>query len=1157
MLGIALSSALFADTYATFTGIVTDPSGANVSGAIITLTNINTGVTYKTESNEKGIYRISTLPPGMYRANVTKEGFKGIVKSDLELHVQDVISVNFELQLGSVVESVTVEAGAALLNESASIGQVIDKKSIADLPVAGGGVYGMIRLTGLPTTTALTRMIDPTSPSQAAAVSVGGARSSNIEFTVQGMPTMSRAMPAKMVPMEAVQEFRMEISPSDASLGHSSGGWVNTSLKSGTNELHGTLWEFHHDRALRALDYFARRWLHNPATGAVDDSKIRRAVSPQAINRFGGSVGGPVYIPRLYNGKNRTFWMYTYENYRWSRSDAAFYTVPTAAERQGDFSALLAVGSQYQIYDPATITPAPSGRYSRQPFPGNIIPANRISSIAQNILPYWPSPNTVGTADGLNNYFSPNPFRTHNSNHAIRADHMFSERSRLSASISVYNQFYTAPSGFYFPNIAVGQNFNDSIRFFVLDYVHILSPTSVLNVRAGTTYWSRQSAPVSEGFDLTVLGFPQRLVQQVGADGAYFPQIVADSFGTLGTTGKNGYTNNTPVLAASVMKTSGHHTIKVGTDIRVLRENLFDVGNASPLFTFSTTWTRGPLDNSAAAPVGQGLASFLLGLPTSGQVTRNASYAEQSTYYGFYVQDDLKLTQKLTLNVGLRYEYEGPVTERFNRSARTFAIGVANPIATQAIANYAQAPIPEIEAGSFRVLGGLTFAGAGDEPRSLWKSDRNNFAPRIGFAYSLDRDTVIRSAYAIMYDQLGINKRSVIQTGFSQATSMVPSLDNGQTFVADLASPFPNGIQQPVGSSLGMRTYLGRGISFYDVNPRTPYMQRWTVSVQRRVKSGTVLDMSYVGNRGTKLLASRQLDTTPRQYLSASPVRDQATINFLSTNVKNPFAGISEFSGTSLSGSTVGRSQLLYAFPQFTSVSGSYSTGYSWYHSLQTRAERRFAAGYTFQFAYTWSKFMEATSYLNDSDPYLQRVISTEDRPHRVSASGIWELPFGKGKKLASGSRGIAQHLIGGWQIEGVYQYQSGQAIPFGNVLFNGDIKSLPLRGDQRSVDRWFDTMGFETASAKQLSGNIRTFPSQLAGLRGPAARVLDTSVVKDFRASDRVSVQLRGEFYNVFNRADLDLPNSSPTSTLFGSITKTQSNSNPRWVWVALKLKF
>jgi hypothetical protein len=395
----------------------------------------------------------------------------------------------------------------------------------------------------------------------------------------------------------------------------------------------------------------------------------------------------------------------------------------------------------------------------------------------------------------------------------------------------------------------------------------------------------------------------------------------------------------------------------------------------------------------------------------------------------------------------------------------------------------------------FRVLGGLTFAGVNGNPRGLWDTDRNNFMPRVGLAYAVNAKTVVRGGFGIFYDQLGILRRNVNQTGFNKSTDFVASQDNGQSFIAYLTDPWPTGFNRPVGAGLGLMTNAGQGISFFNPNLTLPFMQRWEISVQRQLPHQAVLELVYVGNHGSDLRSNRQLNPVPRQYLSTSPVRDQATIDFLSTQVPNPFYPL--LPKTSLSGANVGRSQLLRPYPQFTGITRDTNEGYSRYHSLQARFEKRLSAGYTLNVAWTWSKLLEATSFLNETDPIPERVTSDQDRTQRVVVSGLWELPFGKGRKLAASLRGPLGKIMEGWQAQAIYQYQSGAALGFGNAIFTGNLSDIPLSSGQRTVRQWFNTAaGFERSSSKQPASNIRTISSRFTGVRGDGLNNWDISLV-------------------------------------------------------------
>jgi hypothetical protein len=424
--------------------------------------------------------------------------------------------------------------------------------------------------------------------------------------------------------------------------------------------------------------------------------------------------------------------------------------------------------------------------------------------------------------------------------------------------------------------------------------------------------------------------------------------------------------------------------------------------------------------------------------------------------------------------------------------------------------------------------------------------------PRIGIAYSLSNNTVVRLGYGLFYGFLGQRRGDVIQTGYSFRTELVPSLDGGLSFLSTLADPFPNGIIPPPGSSLGVATNLGNPVSFFDPNPVAPYMQRWQFSLQRTWGGNVVSEIAYVGNRGTNIFTNRQYSGLPNEYLSTSQVRDNERINYLSTNLPNPFYPL--LPGTGRASSVISRATLLSPFPQFNGVSSTENQGYSWYHSLQARVEKRFSNAFTFQASYTFSKFMEAGGYLNAADPMPEEVISDQDFPHRLAASGIWELPFGRSKQWLNNS-GLSERILGGWQVQGVYQAQSGQALGFGNAVVPGGLDDAALTSGARSVDRWFDTSLFDRAANRQLAFNYRTLSSRFSHIRRPGINNWDISVIKNMHLNEKVRLQFRGEFLNAFNHAMFGNPNTSPVSTAFGTITS--ENGYPRRIQLGLKMVF
>jgi len=1133
-------------------GRVLDPSGSVVPGVEVVAINSATGVRTVARTNEAGLYELPFLNPGTYTLTASAPGFRTYERKDLEVRVADRLTVDITLEVGQVTESVTVTGQASLLEAAtASMGRVVDTRRILDLPLPGGNALSLARLAP-----GVINLAAPNHPSLGPAtevlsqITVNGVRSGNVEFTVDGTPSMWGTNAAYAPPAEMVAEFKVQTATYDASSGRAPGGNVNVVLRSGTNQFHTTLYWFHNNQHLQSLDLFQRQNFYNPLTGPPTKEKEKSINPLNVLNRFGAIFSGPVVLPKAYDGRNRTFWVYSFEGLTRPGVErgSTFFTVPTVPQRRGDFSELLRLGAIYQIYDPLTTTPAGGGRFARQPFPGNVIPSSRLDKVAQGLLRYWPEPNLPGTADGRNNFTrmqrSWNEFRSH----TTKVDHNFNERHRL---FGRYNQWFQLfSSGQVFDNIATGQ---DRYRYnygAVLDDVYVFSPALLNNVRAGFTRFEQSFFPLSDGFDLTAAGFDPRLQSRIDPQARKFPNIVIAGYQALGGNNKTRAFTNYFTLSDDVNWMRGKHALKFGAEWRLYREHNYNFTNMTPVMNFTHRWTVGPLDNSPAAPIGQGLASFLLGIPSDGQVNVNDSSAEQSATWGFYWQDDWRVSRTLTLNLGLRYEYDQPITERFNRSVSNFDFVTPNPIADRALANYRRNPLPELPPEQFKVNGGLLFAGVGGRPRALWRADRNNFSPRVGVAWNFRKNTVIRAGYGLYYFPRGADRQSVNLSGYTLRTSLVASLDNGQTYVASLANPFPEGWPDPPGSSLGLLTDVGRGVSFFLEKAVNGYVQRYSFGFQQQLPGELFLDISYVGNRGSKMSVSRQFDPIPRHLLSTSPVRDQATINYLSTQVPNPFFPLP---GTDLAGTTVARSQLLRPYPHFTSITAEEPVGASWYHSLQTVFERRFRGGYTFQFNYTFSKLIEATSFLNDSDPAPERVISDIDRTHRFALSAVYELPFGPGKRFLSRGGALVRHLAAGWQLQAVWQSNSGAPLGFGNAVLVARVQDIPLPRDQRTLDRWFNTGAFNRDPAQQPAYNLRTLSTRFSGVRAPGVDVWDLSVLKNWSLTEKWRLQLRAEALNAMNHSNLAAPNTAPTNTLFGRITAT--TGFPRYIHFGLKL--
>lgn len=1153
---------LFAqETRGSITGRVTDPSGAVIPTVKVEALNVATNVSVTAVTNEAGNYDIPYLLPGLYRLTAEAPGFKRTVRDGIELRVGDRLVVDLRLEVGAVTESVEVVAETPLLaTATAAIGAVMGQRQITELPIVGGNPFYLARISaGVLSATGRGNGQNPfDSGSASTTVVVNGTRPGSSEVTLDGITNMFNNQTAFGPPQDLVQEFKINTAAYDATQGHATGAMVNVSLKSGTNQPHGTGYLF--DSRLRARPWFLNRFLYDPNTGPITERKIKEATPGWLHQRWGYTITGPVVIPRVYDGRNRTFFAYGYEGVRVRRETTFTGTVPTPDEKRGDFSALLRLGAVYQIYDPATIAPAPGGRFTRQPLPGNVVPAWRIDPIAANILKYYPEPNSPGTADGRQNYFRIAMDNRRWASYLGRLDHNFSQRHRFFARFNA-NTWHQETQNM--PTVANG-NINRRPGYGLgVDDVIVFNPQLLLNVRYGFS-WQRPSVSrFSQGFNMTQLGFPASLAQEIASKtdpaGFAFPEVVIDggAFSTLGASGGNLNSIYYQMVAGTLTKIVATHSLRLGGEFRLMRENAYNYGNVAPRLEFAQTWTRGPLDNSPAAPIAQGLASMLLGYPTGGQVNVNASYAQQSTFTGLFFQDDWKLGPRLTLNIGLRYEYEGPTTERFNRSLRGFDSATPNPIEAEARARYAQDPIPEVPPAQFRTLGGLTFVGVGGQPRGLWTPDKNNLAPRFGLAWQPGSRTVVRAGYGIFFDLMGIDRQDVNQGGFNQATLIIPSLDNGLSFRARLSNPFPSGIERPPGAAAGLKTFLGRSIGFFAEQARNPYMQRWSLSVQRELLGRVVADLAYVGNRGTKLAVNTQLDPIPARYLSRSPERDQPVIDFLSAQVSNPFFGIADFSGSGLSGQRVARAQLLRPYPHFTGIAVNLPAGYSYYHSLQANFEKRMSHGLALLTAWTWSKFMEARSYLNDTDPRPEKVVSDMDFTHRLVVSAIYELPLGKGKRWLSGTHSWLDLIAGGWQLQGWFEGQTGDTLGFGNAIFRGSLKDIPLPVSRRRAERWFNVdAGFERDPRRQLQYNIRAFPTRFSGIRADGINNFDLSLFKSFPIREGWRFQFRMETYNTLNHVQFAAPNTSPTSSAFGSITSEKGHGQ-RQVTFAGKLIF
>ncbi len=1157
-----LASALHAqESRGTITGRVSDASGAAIPGVGIQLISVATSAVIGAKSNDNGNYNIPFVVPGTYRLVVEASGFKKYERLDIPVRVNDILTLDVELTVGDVTQSVEVRELVPLLETgNASVGQVIDQRRVQELPVQAGNAFELLLLTPGTVNSTNTRLRKAAATNATSQVITAGAPQYSNEFTIDGIPNTfangNHPRVAFAPPQSAVGEFKVSTTGYETYLGRSMGSVINVNTVSGSNQYHGE----------------AHYWLANSALDAPNFFQNRGGLPKQLYqdNRFGGSLGGPVLVPGLYQGKGKTFFFYTHERNIWKVPRTAVGSIPTTEMRGGDLSSLLAIGAAYQVYDPLTTREVTPGRFQRQPLAGNRIPTNRINPIANNISRFWPQPNQAGTRESRNNFTAGVKDINEYFVHLARVDHTFSDRHR--AFFRIHYDWWSENKQQFYGNETTGVMLNRINRGLAFDDVYVLNPSTVLNVRYGLTSQDFPEQRRSSGFDLASLGFSPAFLRQLNPRSTAFPFIglgAVPSGSSLSGFATNGSANmagtysgfspweagdgtNTSIIhtfIGSVSTLKGSHSLRYGADIRFYRAFSDRYGfDIAPALTFSPEFTR-QFSDGPNAPAGQELAAFLFGLP-DGEQRQSASYATQEKFFGFFINDDWKVSRKLTLNLGVRYEYESPLTERFNRSISGFDGSAANPIQAAAQAAYARSPIAEIAASQFRVLGGVRYVARDGRSRNLWQGEKNNFLPRFGFAYAASSKTVLRGGAGLFLDTIGANRSLPFQNGFTQVTPILTSIDNGLTYNASFANPIPGGIIPATNTPTELTTDLGRNIAFYPDNRVVPYSVRWSFNLQRMLPAGFLIDAGYAGNRATRLQINRDVNATPGQFLSTSPERDQTRISSLGQQFPNPFFGLDRVYTRTMS-----RGNLLRPFPQFGNVTVMDPTGYSWWHALMVRSERRFSQGFSFQFGYTWSKLMEATQFLNSFQTIPHEVIGVFDRPHRVTLSGIWELPVGRGRQLGSNMPKWANAIVGGWQLNGVYQGQSGAALDFGNYILRGDLQSLPLSGDARSVDRWFNVDAFDRVAARQLASNVRTLPLRFSGVRGPGQSKVDLSAIKYINFTERVRLQVRAEAYNAFNHANFAAPaTNNVTATGFGQITAVDP---ARQFQLALKLTF
>jgi hypothetical protein len=1177
-------------------GRVTDPNGAAVPGATVTITDLARQGTSSLTTNDDGRFDAPYLLPGDYKVLVEVSGFKKAVLEKVSVAINETSTVTITLDVGTVQETVTVTSDASQLNQSdPNLGMTIDRKRVDELPSIHGDPYVLINLAPGVSYTGSTRLDRPFEPTHIANFAMGGARGIRSDLLIDGAPSTATAnaneVIASYVPTsDATQEFRVQTATYDAQFGNTEGGVTSIVTKGGTNNFHGSAYYWIEPGGWAANDFFGN------AQGQGRPYSFS--------NRPGFSIGGPITIPKVYSGKNKSFFFFSYESINDSRPrfDANNIWVPTEALKNGDFSAYASV---IKIYDPLTGTFSGGNVTNRTQFTNNKIPADRINPVAKAVMAFWGAPKHGAQGNFLlNNNIRDStlselldpPYR----NYTIRLDQGIGDNDKLFGRYSWYNRKSTYNN--YTNSIYVGDRFVFESKQAVLDEVHTFSANTVLNLRYGFNRFIRApDAPEGQyGLDLTTLGFPASFNNAIGEGIRRFPRFDFNCSGNcIGTPVGNGHTNEfRPVsshFATAVLNWSKNkHSFRFGGEMRIYREDdSFKSNNQSGQFIFDNTFTR---QGSAAATDVEGLgafASFLLGYPTTMQIVRASDYSEYSKTWGFFAQDDLRLTSKLTLNLGLRWEFEQALTERQNKSISGFDLAYTQPFEATAQTNFAAilSKLPatdplktSLALTSISAKGGLLFAGK-DTGSGLYETPRNGFLPRVGFAYAYNDKTVIRGGFGLYQGFLGERRGDVIQPGYTQTTIQPLSTGpNGAPLPFLISNPFPSGITEPSGNALGRQTALGQTISFFNQDPKVAKQVRWSFGIQRELFNGWMFEAVYLGDRGYDIEITRNINALPNKYLNLDNSRtaaQNANNTALGGTVANPFfcsnpnaSGTGCTSGSALfvgAGATTTRRQLLRPFPNFGDINTSVNDGESWYNSAQLSLNKRFSEGYGIQFSYTRSKWLEATEYLNpaDENPIKQR--SPQDTPNRFSMSGFFELPMGRGKLLFSNANHLANMIVGGWQIQGTYVYQTGFPLRFANDLFYlGGQPGLPK--SEQTVDHWFNTAAFVSpvggtptcgafpggsANCGTPVDHLRTFPFFLDEVRIDPINNVDLGLRKDIQLRESMKIQLRVEFINAFNHPLFPGPTVNAGSAGFGAISTSNQLNYARRAQLAAKFIF
>jgi len=1162
---------------ATLTGTVADPSGAMIAHATVVAVNQATRQSFRAETTDSGAYFIPYVLPGEYAVTVTAPGFKPRVQEKVVMDAGVARGLSFVLEVGSAADSVIVtEAPSALDTATGSGGTLLTGEEINAAPLNGRQIYMLLGTTPGSQFTVTTFGPGANSGTRGWDVTndyrLGGAVLGEQQFTLNGtnitLQNNGKQGTWELAPnADALQEANVMTSTYDARYGRTGGGTVNMVIKSGANQIHGTVYDYLENGALNANDF------ENNLNGEARQNTHQE--------QYGGTVGGPVV-------RNKLFFFGSFEGYNEALPLTTLTSVPTTNLRTAATNGANFTQTGYTVFDPTTTACAtaggtlgncPGNNYTRQPFPGDTIPANLVNPIGQALLNLYPMPDVPGGAQ-QNNYIANSPDKYHYYQPMTRFDFDSSDKTRWYALFASQNgEEQRANNGF--PGVAEAgavQHWRNDITAS-LDMTHIFTPTLMADFKVSFTRFldlentgnfAAAVSPQSIGLNMpmipttTLVDLPAITYSQI------YTQTVSNSVSN------NVYNNVT--FDSDVTKIWRSHTFHFGGEVGNYQyADPLSVGNADGAFEFGTSNTQAnPLVRNSLPGVLDGfpLADELLGDPASGSVNWNHTEFESYPIFSVYAQDDWKVTPHLTLNIGLRYDVEFGITERYNQLNSGLCTSCVNPITSQinySAANAALAPynvsLPN------PITGGLLFSGVNGQSRSPYNTDWSNIGPRFGAAYALDPKTVIRGGWGLFYSVGGELGGS---NGFSLSTPYVTSSNGGVTPLNSFAcgNPFPNGAQQPQGSTPGLGSTLGSALSLDLPGRRIPRSQAVSFGIQRQLPGSLILDAHYSGNFTDRMATNVALNGT----LSYSQLQQAiANPDFLTQQVPNPYYGLPGIPPTSTLGSTktISRETLLLPLSQYGGAVTDTDDplGRASYNALEVKLSRRFfgqSRGLNLQLAYTYSKTMQSLGFEN-TYPYqntsLLHEIAPTDRTNVLAVTGVWDLPVGKGSKyVASDARGALGALINNWAFSWVLSAQSGFPVALDTAYsYNCAQSYTPAGGTSRA--EWINNGNGNPSSCwtplPQFA--LQYIPQQISTLRQPTITNLDVALQKNIPLTESVHLKFRAEAFNITNTPLFPAPDDNPADKLeisngnptgFGTVAPTQTNF-PREIQFSLKAVF